>query len=94
MLAELNRRRDLDPLALDAGHYPPGFDHCRVEWECAAWANAGRPPAEAAARLTLLRWRLHLLLAELTADRGRGMRPRPAGGRFVSRLATAALAPT
>jgi glycosyltransferase involved in cell wall biosynthesis len=70
VLAELNRRREPDPLALDAGHFPPQFDHFRVEWERAAWSNAGRPDAEAQAKVVLLRWRLHLLLAELTGDSG------------------------
>jgi GT2 family glycosyltransferase/Flp pilus assembly protein TadD len=53
---------------LDAGHFPPEFDLFRVEWERVAWANAGRSPAEAEAKRTLLRWRLHQLLAELTGN--------------------------
>src|SRR5205085_7392513 len=32
---------------LDAPHFPAGFDFFRVEWERAAWSNAGRPDAEA-----------------------------------------------
>ena len=43
---------------LDAGPFPPGFDLFRVEWERAAWAHAGDPNAEAAAKVSLLRWRL------------------------------------
>jgi Glycosyl transferase family 2 len=33
-----------------------------------AWTNAGLPRAEAAAKVELLRWRLHALLAKLTGD--------------------------
>jgi glycosyltransferase involved in cell wall biosynthesis len=58
----------LSPAALDAGHFPPAFDAFRVEWERAAWANAGDPPAEARAKHDLLRWRTNALLAELTGD--------------------------
>jgi tetratricopeptide (TPR) repeat protein len=68
LLALVERAPDLDPAALDAGHFPPAFDHFRVEWERAAWANAGRPAAEARAKAELLRWRAHALLAELTGD--------------------------
>src|SRR5262249_49189531 len=54
--------------SLDAPHFPPTFDPFRVEWERAAWANAGRPSREARAKFDLLRWRLHALLGELTGD--------------------------
>jgi tetratricopeptide (TPR) repeat protein len=53
---------------LDAGHFPPAFDLFRVEWERAAWANAGRPAAEARAKQELVRRRLHTLLADLTGE--------------------------
>jgi glycosyltransferase involved in cell wall biosynthesis/Flp pilus assembly protein TadD len=53
---------------LDEGPFPPGFDLFRAEWERAAWANAGRPGAEARAKRDLLRWRLYTLLGELTDD--------------------------
>jgi glycosyltransferase involved in cell wall biosynthesis/predicted Zn-dependent protease len=53
---------------LDSAHFPPLFDLFRVEWERAAWQNAGQPAAEARAKLTLLRWRLHTLAASLTED--------------------------
>jgi GT2 family glycosyltransferase/predicted Zn-dependent protease len=56
------------PAGLDAGPFPPGFDLFRVAWERAAWAHAGDPAAEAAAKVTLLRGRLHGLLAGLTGD--------------------------
>ena len=39
-----------------------------MEWERAAWQNAGDPRAEARAKADLLRWRLHALLAEMTGD--------------------------
>src|SRR5262249_19697019 len=44
------------------------FDWTRVEWERAAWANGGDPDGEASAKATLLRWRVHLELAQLTGD--------------------------
>jgi hypothetical protein len=69
------------PTWLDAGHFPPGFDAFRVEWERAGWDNAGAPETEAAAKAVLLRWRLHALLADLspvslsTSRRRRGCAP-------------------
>jgi tetratricopeptide (TPR) repeat protein len=68
LLAALDREPGLAAGVLDAPHYPPGFDLFRVEWERAAWENAGRPAAEARAKGALLRWRLHALLADLTGD--------------------------
>jgi GT2 family glycosyltransferase/Flp pilus assembly protein TadD len=67
-LAILDRVAENQPRWLDAGHFPPSFDLFRVEWERAAWVNAGRPAAEAEAKRTLVRWRLHALLADLTSD--------------------------
>jgi glycosyltransferase involved in cell wall biosynthesis len=70
--AAVQARRTLDLLdrhgpppaaVLDAPRLPTAFDHFRVEWERAAWANAGRPADEAQAKVALLRWRLHALLA-------------------------------
>jgi hypothetical protein len=58
----------LSPEALEAPPYPGTFGVLRVEWERAAWQNAGRPAGEQAAKRELLRWRLHTLLAELTGD--------------------------
>jgi GT2 family glycosyltransferase len=58
----------LRELVCNAVRYPPNFDHFRVEWERAGWLNAGRPPAEGHAKLALLRWRLHTLLASLTGE--------------------------
>jgi GT2 family glycosyltransferase/Tfp pilus assembly protein PilF len=68
VLDVLDRQPALPPVNRDAGHYPLGFDHFRVEWERAAWTHAGQPAAEAQAKRTLLRWRLHALLAEITGD--------------------------
>jgi glycosyltransferase involved in cell wall biosynthesis/predicted O-methyltransferase YrrM/Flp pilus assembly protein TadD len=51
---------------LDEGHFPPVFDHFRVEWERAAWAHAGDSEGEVKAKRDLLRWRLHALVADLT----------------------------
>jgi tetratricopeptide (TPR) repeat protein len=68
LLSLLDRGRGLDPRALGAVHFPPEFDHFRVEWERAAWQHAGRPRAEARVKGELLRWRAHALLADLTGD--------------------------
>jgi GT2 family glycosyltransferase/tetratricopeptide (TPR) repeat protein len=67
-LDRLDRAGGAAPAGLDAGPFPPGFDPFRVAWERAAWAHAGDPAAEAAAKVTLLRGRLHGLLASLTGD--------------------------
>jgi GT2 family glycosyltransferase/tetratricopeptide (TPR) repeat protein len=62
-------RTDAEHLpGLDDCHFPPAFDHFRVEWERAAWANPGHRAAEVNAKRDLLRWRLHALLAELTGE--------------------------
>jgi hypothetical protein len=53
---------------VNAAHFPPAFDLFRVEWEKAAWSHAGDPRGEFEAKGSLIRWRLHLLLAELTGD--------------------------
>ena len=68
VLTALDRTETLAPAVLDAPSYPPGFDTLRVEWERAAWENAGRPAAEARAKHALLRWRAHTALAKLTGD--------------------------
>ncbi len=68
MLEALDRVEALPPAVLDAPPYPPGYDVVRVEWERAAWENAGRPAAEARAKHALLRWRTHARLAKLTGD--------------------------
>jgi tetratricopeptide (TPR) repeat protein len=53
---------------LTVPQYPPGLHVARIEWEKAAWSHAGQPRAEASAKINLLRWRLHVLLADLTGD--------------------------
>jgi GT2 family glycosyltransferase/predicted Zn-dependent protease len=67
-LDRLDRAAELPPAVLEAGHFPPGFDLFRVEWEGAAWQHAGSPSGEERAKRQLLRWRLHALLAELTGE--------------------------
>jgi GT2 family glycosyltransferase/predicted Zn-dependent protease len=52
----------------DAPRFPPVYDLFRVEWEKAAWSNAGQAKAEIEAKKNLNCWRLHGLLAELTGD--------------------------
>ncbi len=67
-LLHLERCEDLTPDTLEAPHYPNGFDLFRVEWERAAWRHPGDRQAETQAKRTLLRSRLHSLLADLTGD--------------------------
>jgi glycosyltransferase involved in cell wall biosynthesis/Flp pilus assembly protein TadD len=70
VLALLDGEQPQTPAALDAGHFPLAFDHFRVEWERATWENAGDPAAEGRTKEELLRWRCHMLLAELTGELG------------------------
>jgi GT2 family glycosyltransferase len=65
-LAGLDQGATLPAGVLEAGHFPPAFDLFRVEWERAAWENAGDPAAEGRAKRGLPRWRLHALLGEAT----------------------------
>ena len=58
---------------MDGPHFPTGFDFFRVEWERAGWMFAGLPEREAEAKLRLVKWRLSLLLAELTGDVAQGL---------------------
>jgi GT2 family glycosyltransferase/predicted Zn-dependent protease len=67
-LATLACLPELPAAELDAGHFPPGFDLFRVEWERAAWQHAGWPHAEGQAKRDVLHWRLHGLLATRTGD--------------------------
>jgi glycosyltransferase involved in cell wall biosynthesis/Flp pilus assembly protein TadD len=67
-LAALEGLDALPAAVLDAGHYRPEFDHFRVCWEQAAWAHAGEPANELQAKAQILRWRLHLLLGDLTGE--------------------------
>ncbi len=52
----------------DLPHFPASYDFFRVEWERVAWQHAGSPSQERQAKLSLLRWRLHSLLADWTHD--------------------------
>jgi tetratricopeptide (TPR) repeat protein len=67
-LGLLRRGVSGNPAWLREAHFPPGFDTFRVEWERAGWQNAGRPADEARAKGDLLRWRLHVLLAQQTGS--------------------------
>ena len=67
-LAVLDCLEQLPEEVLDAPHTPPGYDGFRVEWEQAAWKNAGNPKEEASAKRQLLAWRLHRLLGDWTGD--------------------------
>jgi GT2 family glycosyltransferase/predicted Zn-dependent protease len=65
-LAMLERSAELDPSGLDVAPFHADFGVFRLEWERAAWMNAGQPAAEARAKRDLLRWRLHALLGKWT----------------------------
>lgn len=67
-LDRLERTDALPPAAVYTEPWTRGFDVTRVEWERCAWLNAGDSVAELRSKQTLLRWRLHLLLADLTGD--------------------------
>ena len=67
-LADVERNEPAVDGDLDIGHFPPAFDTFRVEWERAAWSNAGSPRREREAKLRLVRWRLHCVLAALSDD--------------------------
>jgi tetratricopeptide (TPR) repeat protein len=67
-LALLNRGVSWSLEQLDGPHFPLAYDLFRLEWERAAWDNAGRPRQEVRDKCNLLRWRLHALLADLTGD--------------------------
>ncbi len=54
--------------ALDLPRVPLEYDHFGVEWERTGWDHAGQPRQQRPARFTLLRWRLHELLAGLTGQ--------------------------
>src|SRR5262249_59860514 len=54
--------------ALDTPAFPPGYTTFRVEWERAAWMNAGSVEGERRAKEQLLIWRLHELLAGWTGE--------------------------
>jgi glycosyltransferase involved in cell wall biosynthesis/cytochrome c-type biogenesis protein CcmH/NrfG len=68
LLRGLLRSSGDDASLLEAPRFPPGFDLFSVEWQHAAWDHPGDRRAEAAAKRTLLRWRAHFLLAELTGN--------------------------
>jgi GT2 family glycosyltransferase/Flp pilus assembly protein TadD len=71
LLALLERQSEEEPAVepdLDLGAFPVAFDAFRVEWERAGWQHGGDPACEARAKRTLLRWRLHDLLAGWTGE--------------------------
>lgn len=68
VLASLDDALSMPAEALDDPLFPHGFDFLRVEWERAAWQNAGNPAGEARAKRVLLRWRLQTLLGELSGN--------------------------
>jgi len=64
----LQRHAAAEPHLVEGLPWGRSFDLFHVEWERAAWDNAGRPADEARAKHTLLRWRLHTLLAQWTGE--------------------------
>jgi GT2 family glycosyltransferase len=68
LLERLDHDHVTNPAVLEAPPLAPDWDVFRVEWERAAWTHAGRRDQEVRAKRTLLRWRLHIALAELTGE--------------------------
>lgn len=64
----LQRHAELKPHLVEGLPSGRSFDLFHVEWERAAWDNAGRPSDETQAKHTLLRWRLHTLLAQWSGE--------------------------
>jgi tetratricopeptide (TPR) repeat protein len=67
-LALLAGCEPLSTAARSAPHYSPHFDDFRVRWEAAAWKHAGDPAGESAAKIAMLRGRLHSIAATFTKD--------------------------
>lgn len=67
-LAMLERARDIDIADLNFGLFRTEYSVHRVEWEEAAYRNVDDPELEIRAKVDLLRWRLHGLLAQLTEE--------------------------
>lgn len=67
-LTALERDRSAAPTWLDAVRFPPVLDLFQAEWHRAAWDHVGNPRGEVDAKRTLMRWRLHTLLADLTGE--------------------------
>jgi GT2 family glycosyltransferase/glycosyltransferase involved in cell wall biosynthesis/tetratricopeptide (TPR) repeat protein len=68
VVSDLDRAPALSPAEADVVPPPLKFDWPRVGWERAAWAHAGDPGGEAAAKGRLVRWAAHARLADLTGD--------------------------
>jgi glycosyltransferase involved in cell wall biosynthesis/Tfp pilus assembly protein PilF len=69
-LARLLKTPELDALSREGLPLCHGFDPLRVEWDRAAYANAGHPEEEARTKRRLLLWQLHSLLARWTGEPG------------------------
>lgn len=67
-LAIADRLQLLPPCLCDGAHFPPRRDFFHATWERAGWEHAGQTSSEAAAKLALVRWRLHGLLGMLSGD--------------------------
>lgn len=65
---EMLQRHAAKPHLIEGLPWGRSFDLFHVEWERAAFDNAGRPADESRAKHTLLRWRLHTLLAQWTGE--------------------------
>jgi GT2 family glycosyltransferase len=64
----IQTRSQLDDASQKALLFARPFDVLHVEWERAGWSHAGDPAAEAAAKRTLLLWRLYALLGQRTGE--------------------------
>lgn len=68
MLETLQRQTAIQLRQSDDLPWGRSFDVFGVEWERAAWDNAGQPVDESRVKHTLMRWRLHTLLAQWTGE--------------------------
>jgi tetratricopeptide (TPR) repeat protein len=68
VLHRLNDPAPMESIPLDSPRFPMVADPFSIEWERAAWLNAGDAAAETEAKRRLLRWRLHCLVAHATRD--------------------------
>lgn len=67
-LEMLQRHAVAEPHLVEGLPWGRSFDLFHVEWERAAWTKAGRLDDEVRVKHTLLRWRLHTLLSQWTAE--------------------------
>ena len=67
-LETIQRHPIAQPPLVEGLPWGHSFDQFHVEWERVGWDNAGQPTKESRTKHTLLRWRLHTLLAQWTGE--------------------------